>query len=281
MLQTLLDTSTMPLLTAFLLGLMTIISPCPFCSNITAIGYISKDLSSRRRILFNGVMYALGKVVAYSALSLIFLLGAQIEGVQHFFENYGEPALGPFLILCGLFMLIGGHHEQHHEHEHNHGLRARLTPHDSRLTAHGSSFILGVVFSLAFCPYSGVMYFGMLIPLTMAQPLAWSWLMPMAFGIGTGLPVLVIAWLLAYSVMGIGKINNNIQKFEVWLRRLCALLFVGMGIYLCMHIFGGHHDHDNCTHPHHHHHTSTNTPPNASQLTTQSSQLTPHGSLLP
>ncbi len=289
MLQTLLDTSTMPLLTAFLLGLMTIISPCPFCSNITAIGYISKDLSARQRILFNGVMYASGKVVAYTALSLIFLLGAQIERVQHFFETYGEPALGPFLILCGLFMLIGGQHEQQHDHEHNHNLRESL---NARLKVsplmggrkggsyHGS-FILGIVFSLAFCPYTGVMYFGMLIPLTMAQPLAWSWLMPILFGIGTGLPVLVIAWLLAYSVMGIGKINNNIQKFEICFRRLCALLFVGMGIYLCIHIFGTHHHHDNCTHPHHHHHTSTNTQPNASRPTTHASRLTTHGSWLP
>ncbi len=254
MLETLLHNSTMPLLTAFLLGLMTIISPCPFCSNLTAIGYISKDVTNPRLTLLNGIMYALGKIVIYTALSFVFILGAQIEGIQSFFETYGEPILGPFLILCGLFMLIGGHHEQHHEHEHNHnhgvGTRFAVSPLWGGRKG-GWSFVLGVVFSLAFCPYSGVMYFGMLIPMTMSLPIAWSWLMPVIYGLGTGLPVIIIAWLLAYSVMGIGKINKNIQTFELWLRRICAALFVGIGIYLCMSIFGGHHDH--CEHDHHDH----------------------------
>ncbi len=255
MLNTLLDTSTMPILTAFLLGLMTIISPCPFCSNITAIGYISKDISNKKSVFWSGLTYALGKVVTYSVLSLVFIFGAQIEGVQHFFETYGEPALGPFLILCGLFMLIGGHHEQHHEHEHNHGLRSRIISAPLKGGRKGGliplwAFLLGIVFSLAFCPYSGVMYFGMLIPMTMSQPIAWSWLMPIVYGLGTGLPVIIIAWLLAYSAMGIGKINNNIQKIEVWFRRICALLFIGIGIYLCISIFGSHHHHhhDHCAH---------------------------------
>lgn len=245
----------MPLLTALLLGLMTIFSPCPFCSNITAIGFIGKDVRNRRKVLLNGLMYVLGKVSAYTVLSLVFVLGAQIEGIQHFFETYGEPVLGPFLILCGLFMLIGGHHEHHHDHEHNHGLThrmERLSARRRRLPEWLWAFVLGVVFSLAFCPYSGVMFFGMLVPLTMAQPLAWSWLMPVLFGLGTGLPVIVVAWLLSYSVMGIGKVNNNIRQFEVWLRRGCAVLFIGMGIYLCVTIFGGAHEHE-----HHHEHMGT------------------------
>ncbi len=256
MLETLLHTSTMPILTAFLLGLMTIISPCPFCSNLTAIGYISKDISSRHRILLSGIMYAVGKIFAYTLLSLIFIFGAQIEGIQHFLQTYGEPALGPFLFLCGLFMLIGGHHEQHHDHEHNHGLRARL----SRFTrtSNLNSLLLGFIFSLAFCPYSGVMYFGMLIPMTIAEPLAWSWLMPVVYGLGTGLPVIIIAWLLAYSALGIGKINHNIQHIEIWLRRICATLFIGIGLYLTISIFGGHHHHDH-DHDCEHHHTQSST----------------------
>lgn len=250
-LDTLLHNSTMPLLTAFLLGLMTIFSPCPFCSNITAIGFIGKDVSNRRAVLLNGFMYVVGKMVVYTVLSLIFLLGAQIEGVQHFFETYGEPVLGPFLIVCGLFMLIGGHHEQHHDHEHNHGLAHKiehLATTSYRVPDWLWAFVLGVVFSLAFCPYSGVMFFGMLVPLTMAQPLAWSWLMPVLFGLGTGLPVIIIAWILSYSMMGIGKLNNRIRQIEVWLRTVCAVLFIGMGIYLCVAIFGGHHHHDHDRH---------------------------------
>ncbi len=260
MLETLLHNSTMPLLTAFILGLMTIISPCPFCSNLTAIGYISKDISNRKQTILNGIMYALGKIFTYTVLSLIFIFGAQIEGIQQFLQTYGEPALGPFLILCGLFMLIGGHHEQHHEHNHNHEVRARVavSPLWGRQKG-GYAFLLGIVFSLAFCPYSGVMYFGMLIPMTMSQPLAWSWLMPIVYGLGTGLPVVIIAWLLAYSITGIGKINHNIQHFELWLRRMCSILFIAIGIYLCIHIFSGHHSHNHDHHQHHPHTECTHT----------------------
>lgn len=242
----------MPILSAFLLGLMTIISPCPFCSNLTAIGFISKDMSSPRRVVLNGVMYAIGKVVTYVALALVFIFGAQVEVVQQFFEHWGEPVLGPFLIACGLFMLIGGAHEAHHESEHNHGLQkkvARLGERGGNVPSWLWSFVLGILFSLAFCPYSGVMYFGMLIPLTMAQPLSWSWLMPVMFGLGTGLPVIVIAWLLSCSIVGIGKINLRIRHFEIWLRRICAIIFIGMGLWLTISVFAGH--------DHHHEHEAT------------------------
>ncbi len=238
--------STMPLLTALLLGLMTIISPCPFCSNIAAISYIGKDVDNKHKVLINGLIYVLGKVVAYTALCAIFIFGAQIEGIQHFFETYGEPLLGPFMIICGIFILVGGHHEHHHGDEHHNKFATRFTQIVS--TKHHVpdwiwSFILGVVFSMAFCPYSGVLFFGMLVPLSMAQPVIWSWVMPIIYALGTGIPVIVIAWLLAYSVATIGNIYHNIQHFEVWFRRICAILFIGIGIYLCIGIFGTHHEH--------------------------------------
>lgn len=242
--------STMPLLTALLLGLMTIISPCPFCSNIAAISYIGKDIDNKQKVLINGLMYVLGKVVAYTALCAIFIFGAQIEGVQHFFESYGEPLLGPFMIICGLFILVGGHHEHQHGEEHHNRIAMRFTQVVSsqhRVPDWIWSFILGIVFSMAFCPYSGVLFFGMLVPLSMAQPVLWSWAMPIVYALGTGIPVIVIAWLLAYSVATIGKINHNVQHFEVWFRRICAILFIGIGIYLCIGIFGGQHEH-----PHEH-----------------------------
>lgn len=246
MLQNIINSTGMPVLSAFLLGLMTIISPCPFCSNITALGYISKDMSSPRRVLLNGTMYACGKVITYLVLSVFFILGAQIESIQHFFEHWGEPVLGPFLIVCGLFMLIGGKHESHHEHEHNHGLQQRMSTlgaKQSNIPSWLWSMVLGILFSLAFCPYSGVMYFGVLIPLTMSQPITWSWLMPVMFGIGTGLPVIIIAYLLSFSMVGMGKINQRIKHFEVWLRVICSLLFIIMGIWICVTVFGGMHQH--------------------------------------
>lgn len=240
-LHTLLDNSTFPVFTAFILGLMMTISPCPFCSNITAIGFIGKDVKNKRTVLLNGLLYTLGKVVAYWLLSLVFLLGANVLNVQHFFEKYGEPILGPFLILCGIFML-GVFQFHHHDHDHEHRSWMDRIVEKSEAGSWKWAFILGVVFSLAFCPYSAVLYFGMLIPLAIAEPA--GFLLPVVFGIGTGLPVIIIAWILAYSVAGIGKITNKVQVIEIWFRRICALLFIGMGIYLCVEIFSDHHSHN-------------------------------------
>ena len=72
-LQTWLDNSEIPIITAFLLGLLTAVSPCPLATNITAIGFISKDINNRNRIFTNGILYTLGRVLAYSALGTILI----------------------------------------------------------------------------------------------------------------------------------------------------------------------------------------------------------------
>ena len=247
--------SPLPLLTALLLGLMTMISPCPFCSDITAIAFLSKKISKRRAILWNGVWYVLGKCFSYLVLALVFIFGAQVDGIRHFFEHYGEPALGPFLVIVGLLIGWIGYREARHNHadeaghthhEHApHRLIRRLSASENPLLGGGlGAFLLGVIFALAFCPYSGLLYFGTLIPLTLLQPVSWSWLMPICFGIGDALPVLIIALVISYNLRTLGHINGNLQKMELWLRRICVIIFVGFGLYLSVSIFTGHHHHD-------------------------------------
>lgn len=261
-LHTLLDNSTFPILSAFVLGIMMTISPCPFCSNITAIGFIGKDVKSKKTVMLNGVMYVLGKMVAYFVLALFFWLGADMLNVRAFFETYGEPALGPFLILCGLFMM-GIFRFHHHDHSKPHTHGGKWSDKLLKRSKAGSAvwaFVLGVVLSLAFCPYSGVIFLGMLVPLSIAEPM--GFLLPLVFGFATGLPVLLIAWLLAYSVASIAKVYDKVQVFEVWFRRICAGLFLIMGIYLTVEIHMGHHHHEEGsvhtetltpeTHQHHH-----------------------------
>lgn len=72
-LNQLLDSSQVPLLTAFLLGLLTAISPCPLATNITAIGFISKGMQNRHRVLWSGILYALGRTLAYSVLGALLI----------------------------------------------------------------------------------------------------------------------------------------------------------------------------------------------------------------
>ena len=222
-LTSILENSTLPWVSAFILGLMTAISPCPLATNITAVGFISKDIENRNRVFINGLLYTLGRAISYSAIALIIFFGANQFKFSSVFQQYGEKILGPLLIVIGLFML---------------DVLKLNFPGMSKLTTKMESksnwgyidaLILGVIFALAFCPYSGVLYFGMLIPMTVSS--ASGLYLPIIFAFATGIPVMIFAWILAYSVSSIGGIYNKIKKFEFWFRRIVAILFIVVGIY--------------------------------------------------
>jgi cytochrome c-type biogenesis protein len=222
-LTSLLDSTSMPWITAILLGLMTSISPCPLATNITAIGFISKDIVNRNRVFLNGLFYTLGRAITYTSIAIIIYLGADQFRFSGFFQQYAEKIIGPLLIIIGLLMLdlvrlkFPGLS----------GLTARFEKRKSWRFA--DAVLLGMLFALAFCPYSGVLYFGMLIPITVAS--ASGLFLPLLFAIATGIPVILFAWLLAYTVSGIGDVYNKIKIFEIWFRRFIAILFIITGIY--------------------------------------------------
>ena len=221
--NTLLENSTMPWLTAFVLGLMTAISPCPLATNITAIGFISKDIENRNRVFINGLLYTLGRAITYTVIPLIIYFGADQFKFSGFFQQYGDKFIGPLLILIGLLMLdvvplkfpgISG-----------------LTSKMEKKTKWGylDAILLGIVFALAFCPYSGVLFFGMLVPITVAS--ASGLYLPVIFAFATGIPVIIFAWVLAYAVSRIGNVYNKVKTFELWFRRVIAVLFIAVGCY--------------------------------------------------
>jgi threonine/homoserine/homoserine lactone efflux protein len=77
--------------------------------------------------------------------------------------------------------------------------------------------------------------------------------MPVVFGLGTGLPIMLIAWLVSYSAVSIGKLTSKMQTFEKWFRHICAALFLILGVYLAVHCVIEYHEHeDGCCHHHHH-----------------------------
>lgn len=215
--------SSVPVWSAFLLGLMTAISPCPLASNITALGYISRDVEKRNKVFYNGIIYTVGRAFSYTVLAFILYLGADRLKISFVFQQYGERILGPLLIIIGLFML---------------GV-IRLNFFRSAVLSNKfqdkekfgwlSIFLLGVIFALAFCPYSGVLYFGMLIPMTIQS--VSGLLLPVVFAIATGIPVIIFAWVLAYSVGEVGKLYNRIKTFELWFRRVVSILFIAVGTY--------------------------------------------------
>lgn len=228
-LTNLLENSTMPWVTAFVLGLMTAISPCPLATNITAVGFISKDIENRNHVFINGLLYTLGRAISYTAIPLIIFLGADQFKFSGFFQQHGEKLLGPLLVIIGLLMLdiikmnIPG--------------VSRLTAKMEKKTRWGyfDAVLLGMIFALAFCPYSGVLFFGMLVPITISS--ASGLYLPIVFAIATGIPVIVFAWVLAFSVSSIGGVYNKIKTFELWFRRVVAVLFIGVGIYYIIRVF--------------------------------------------
>lgn len=229
-LQTLLDNSTIPVITAFLLGLLTALSPCPLATNITAIGFISKDIQSRHRIFWNGILYTCGRIITYMAIGLILIPilreGASIFAIQKAIGKYGEMVIAPALIMVGLFLLWGGKLNLP-----TFGFKGNNQANSQNLKSKGSwgALLLGVLFSLAFCPSSGIFYFGMLIPMAAAE--TGGLLLPVVFALATGLPVMVVAWILAYSVAGLGRFYQRMQIFQRWINIIIGLLFIAVGIY--------------------------------------------------
>jgi cytochrome c-type biogenesis protein len=223
-LQNIIDQTQVPILTAFVLGLMTALSPCPMATNITAIGFIGKDIEKRKNVFINGLIYTAGRAFTYTGLGVILFFGASQFKIASFFQQYGERFLGPLLILIGIFMLdfislkfsLFNKLQESVEKKAESGKR-------------WSVFLLGVVFALAFCPYSGILYFGMLIPITISS--ADGLYLPLVFALGTGLPVLILAWIIAFAMSSIGQVYNKLKTFELWFRRIAAVVFILAGLY--------------------------------------------------
>lgn len=221
------SSSTQAWLSAILLGLMTAISPCPLATNITAVGFISKDVENRNRVFFNGLFYTLGRAIGYTGLALVLYLGADQLALSEVFQRYGEKIIGPVLIIVGLIMLdvfrvnFPGLNK----------LTARME--QKKSWGYIDALLLGVVFALAFCPYSGVLFFGLLIPMTITSGMH----LPVLFALATGIPVVIFAWLFAYAFSNISKFYNNLKAFEKWFRRVIAVLFIVVGIYTLIQLF--------------------------------------------
>lgn len=228
-LKSFLENSQFPIISAFVLGLMTAISPCPLATNITAIAYIGKDIENKRRVFWNGFIYTLGRAISYTAIGLIFFFGVSQFNVSSFFQTWGEKILGPLLIVFGLMMLgvlklaFGNMNNVIEKFTKNKKLNFWTV------------LIIGVLFALAFCPYSGVLYFGLLIPMTITS--VKGLYLPIVFAFATGLPVIIFAYLLAFTVSGVGKLYNRIQVFEKWFRYVVAVIFIGIGVYYTVLIF--------------------------------------------
>ncbi|MFP4423959.1 MAG: aromatic aminobenezylarsenical efflux permease ArsG family transporter [Candidatus Woesearchaeota archaeon] len=224
-------TSDIAIVAAFFIGLMTAISPCPLATNITAIAYASKRIDNSKHTLLVGFLYTLGRVFTYTLIaSLIVWFGLSSQAISFTLQHYGEMFLGPLLLLVGIVMLdiIKLNFLKSSD---------KLNKLKEDLAKRGflGSFLLGVIFALAFCPFSAVLFFGMLIPIALSA--GSGILIPGVFAIATGLPVIIFSFVLVYSVSKLGQIMNKVQTFEKWMRKVVGVVFIGAGIYYIFLLF--------------------------------------------
>lgn len=209
--------------TALWLGLLTSISPCPLATNIAAVSFLGRNIKSPGRSLLNASWYCIGRMLAYMALGFLLIKGLlAVPAVSFFLEKHANQVLGPILILAGMF--LAGLLEMP-------GLSADFAP--EKLVSKNESLtalVIGFVFALSFCPVSAALFFGSLIPLAMRFKS--TALLPSVYGIGSGLPVLVFALVVALGLRTAGQFYDSVTRIERWMKAATAVVFIVAGVYL-------------------------------------------------
>jgi len=216
---------------AFWLGVLTSISPCPLATNIAAISYISKGLGRPRRVFATGALYTIGRMLTYLALAALLVASVlSIPRLSNFLQTYMNKLLGPILILVGMFLLGLL--------QFNFSVSVTGGALEERFQSWGvwGAALLGMLFALSFCPVSAALFFGSLVPLALQHQSTVG--LPALYGVGTGLPVLVFAVLIAAGAQSVSKAFNRLAQVERWARIVTGMVFIGVGIYFCLaHIF--------------------------------------------
>jgi len=212
---------------ALWLGILTAVSPCPLATNISAISLIGHHAGRRNHVLLAGLLYTAGRTLAYIALGVLIAGGLTASAdVSCFLQKYMNEALGPILIVLGLILLgwLGS------------GLSMNLAGEriQRRAKVHGLRWALpiGVLFALSFCPVSAGLFFAGLIPLALKQ--ASPLVLPCAFGLGTALPVIVFAFILAFASESLGRAFDRLARVEKWVRIATGVIFILVGVYYCL-----------------------------------------------
>ena len=205
-------------------GILTSISPCPLATNIAAVSYIGRRPDQSGYALSAGILYALGRMLTYVVLGIFLISSAQmIPSVANFLQRYMNIILGPFLFLLGVVLLDIVPVNLRGISLLTNGLRARVE--NAGIWGAG---ILGIVFALSFCPVSAALFFGSLFPLAVNHES--KIIIPALYGIGTAIPVVVFALLIAISTSLVGRVYNALTLFALWAKRITALVFMGAGI---------------------------------------------------
>lgn len=209
---------------ALWLGILTSISPCPLATNIAAISFLSKKIIHPKAVVILGLFYTLGRMLSYAVLGFIIISSLlSVPALANFLQKYMNKAFGPILIVTGLFLLD--------VFKFNMPSFSLSQKHQTKLAESGiwDSFILGLIFALVFCPISAALFFGGLIPLALNNKMGIT--LPFIYGVGTGLPVLLFAFLIALGVTSLSHWFNRLTKLEYFMRKITGIVFILVGLY--------------------------------------------------
>lgn len=217
---------------AFWLGILTAISPCPLAANIAAISFIGRKTGRKNEVISSGLLYALGRTLAYVALGAFITAGILSSAESsRFLQRYMNMALGPILIILGVVLLgwLGS----------NVSLNPGVAGLQDKVRAGGIIWAvpIGALFALSFCPVSAGLFFGGLLPMALKQHSVF--MLPAAYGLGTSLPVIIFAFMMTFASEYVARAFNKLTQIELWVRYMAGAAFIVIGVYYCLrHIYG-------------------------------------------
>lgn len=232
------ESTTSPILMVMLLAIVFALDPCLMLTNIAAIGYIGREVESKQKALLRGLYYTLGRTLSYGILGCVMIaflqIGKSIHPIEIFIEHYGFHILIVFMITIGALLCLSDYIPW---------LKINFNKNLKQEHYKGNigAFFLGIMLTLAFCPTNAVLFFGMMVPICSASSLGYT--LPFLFSITTAIPVLIIAYLIAFSLNTIAKYYNQLQQFSKILKWLVGLSFIAIGIYLAINGVEHHHTH--------------------------------------
>ncbi|MCU0096891.1 sulfite exporter TauE/SafE family protein [Bacillus cereus] len=210
-------TKSIPLLFAFLLGIVGTLAPCQLTGNISAITLYSNQSLQKGYAWKHILLFILGKIIAFTTLGLlVWFLGKEIQQILTLYFPWLRKMMGPLLVLMGL-MLAGIIK----------GINFFAFKFIRKQNEIGS-FLLGFFFSLAFCPTMFVLFFGTLIPLSFSSN--YGYLFPTFFSIGTALPIVILMFIISYLGLN-GALLKKSRKVGKNIQLIAGVLLILVGLY--------------------------------------------------
>ncbi len=210
-------TKSVPLLFAFLLGVVGTLAPCQLTGNISAITLYGNQSLQKGHVWKHILLFISGKIIAFTTLGLfVWFLGKEIQQILTLYFPWLRKIIGPLLILMGLMLagIIKG--------------RNFFSIKFIRKQNEVGSFLLGFFFSLAFCPTMFVLFFGTLIPLSFSYN--YGYLFPTFFSIGTALPIVILIFIISYLGLN-GALLKKSRKIGTNIQLIAGVLLILVGIY--------------------------------------------------